>query len=163
MLSADVTLPGVTSSVPTARRFVESVLTSWGHAELGWSAAVCISELAANAALHARTAFTVRVALDAGAVRLEISDGSARLPVARDYGTAATTGRGLRLLDEYAESWGVDLVDGGKTVWVVLRLEDAGGGEDDEAEASVEDLLARFDDGGEDLRTTSVRTVLRAA
>ncbi len=151
MPHADVTLPGLTSSVPTARRFVESVLAGWGQPDLGWAAAVCVSELAANCALHARTEFTITVALDGDVARVGVSDRSPRSPAVRDYGSDATTGRGLRLVAEYARDWGVDLTDGGKTVWVVLAPEapSAVDASEDE-ELSIDALVAGFVDHGPD-------------
>ncbi|MCW2666141.1 MAG: ATP-binding region ATPase domain protein [Frankiales bacterium] len=154
MLAAEVRLPGMTSSVPTARHFVESLLRAWGHPDLGWTAAVCVSELASNCALHARTAFEIRVALTETTVRLEVSDGSLRLPVTRDYGAEATTGRGLRMLDEIAQRWGVEVHEApaGKTVWVELgSAPPSGGGRLDEelSELAQAALLAAFPDEAE--------------
>ncbi|MCW2681300.1 MAG: hypothetical protein JWM62_2701 [Frankiales bacterium] len=151
MPRAEVTLPGATSSVPAARRFVESVLTSWGEPDAAWNAALCVSELAGNCALHARTAFTISVLLEGGVVRIEVRDGSQRVPAQRAYDTGATTGRGLRLVGEYATSWGVDTNATGKTVWVLLDLAaDAGRvDEDGDDEAAVDALLAAFGDDDE--------------
>jgi anti-sigma regulatory factor (Ser/Thr protein kinase) len=150
MPHAEVTLPGSTSSVPTARRFVESVLSGWGQPDLGWSAALCVSELAGNCALHARTVFTVRVELEGETARVEVSDGSLRVPTQRSYGPEATTGRGLRLVEEYSSSWGVDLHDAGKTVWLLLRAEPADGAapHEDGEEVDLDALLAVL--GGDD-------------
>jgi anti-sigma regulatory factor (Ser/Thr protein kinase) len=149
MPHAEVTLPGLTSSVPTARRLVESLLSSWGHADLGWSAALCVSELAGNCALHARTEFTVRIELEGEVVRVEVSDGSLRVPSQRAYGTEATTGRGLRLVEEYSTRWGVDTTATGKTVWLVLEARPpALRAVEDDAEG-VEALLASFSDDGD--------------
>ena len=120
MPRAEVTLPGATSSVPTARRFVDSLLSSWGQPDLAWPAALCVSELSGNCALHARTAFTVSMELEGDVVRIEVRDGSPRVPSPRAYDTGATTGRGMRLVQEYATRWGVDVTATGKTVWVVL-------------------------------------------
>lgn len=143
MPHAEVTLPGETSSVPTARHFVEDVLTAWGHPEHGWTAALLITELSANCTLHARTAYTVSVELDGDLVRLQVSDGSLRRPALREYGSTATTGRGLRLVDELATTWGVELRPDGKTVWAELQPDD-----DDRAsvddEADLDALLATF-------------------
>jgi anti-sigma regulatory factor (Ser/Thr protein kinase) len=150
MPHAEVTLPGATSSVPTARRFAESVLVAWGQAELGWSAALCISELAGNCALHARTEFRVRVHLEGDVVRLEVSDGSLRVPAQRAYGTDATTGRGLRLIQEYASSWGVEMTATGKTVWVVLKAASPHRGDVDEDAEAPTDALHRSQDGDGD-------------
>ena len=157
MPHAEVTLPGATSSVPTARRFVESLLSSWGFPDLAWSAAMCVSELAGNCALHARTRFAIRVELEGGVARIEVSDGSVQVPAQRSYGADATTGRGLRLVEEYATSWGIDITGDGKTVWVVLHDQPpqsllAHGAD----AADVDGLLAAFDDGGETPRASGV-------
>ncbi len=150
MPSAALTLPGHASSVPAARRFVETVLDTWGRPEIGWSAALCVSELAGNCALHARTDFTVAVRLEQEVVRVEVTDGSSRPPQQRSYSEDATTGRGLRLLEEYATRWGVDPRPTGKTVWVELSVPVFGTDEDDvDDEGSVEALLAAFDDDDE--------------
>jgi anti-sigma regulatory factor (Ser/Thr protein kinase) len=128
VLTAQVTLPGLSSSVPTARHFVESLLTAWGRPDLAWTAALVVSELAANCALHAHTEFTVRVQEEPEAqVRLEVTDASARVPQQRSYGIDATTGRGLQLVQQLSASWGVEPADVGKTVWVVLQAERPGG------------------------------------
>ena len=145
MSKAEVTLPAAVSSVPTARHFVESILNAWGLDELGWNATLIVSELAANAALHAHGEdFTVRVQSEAdGVVRLEVRDCSGRLPQQRSYSDDATTGRGLRLVRQLSTEWGVTPGAGGKTVWALLRPTPRAGGE---REATVEDLLAAYDD-----------------
>lgn len=147
MPHAEVTLPGAPSSVPTARRFVERILASWGRPEASWTAALLVSELSANCTLHARTDFTVRIELQEEQVRLQVTDGSLRPPAVRDYGTSATTGRGLRLVAELAQDWGVDLHDDGKTVWVLLSRSQTAPGDADEEDLDVDAILAAF---GED-------------
>src|SRR4051794_32623808 len=120
MTHAEVTLPAAVSSVPTARHFVESILTSWGLRDLAWSTTLIVSELAANAALHARgETFSIRVMTEHDGIRVEVLDGSLRLPQQRSYSRESTTGRGLRLVSELAEDWGVLSAEDGKTVWVV--------------------------------------------
>jgi anti-sigma regulatory factor (Ser/Thr protein kinase) len=148
MPSAQVTLPASVSSVPTARHFVESILSGWGLKELGWVATLIVSELAANAALHARgEQFSVHVRTEGSGVRLEIRDGSMRLPQQRSYSHEATTGRGLKLVSELAQDWGVEPGTSGKTVWAVLRPQVAG----DDDERDVDALLAAFS-ADEDVR-----------
>lgn len=145
MLKAEVTLPASVSSVPTARHFVESILTGWGRQDLAWPATLVISELAANAALHARGAdFCIRVSADADGVRIEVDDRSMRLPQQRSYSREATTGRGLRLVAELSQAWGVIPSAEGKTVWALLCVDDAVGGDDEDAD--VETLLTAYDD-----------------
>lgn len=145
MPDAEVTLPASASSVPTARHFVESILSAWGRQDLAWHATLVISELAANAALHASgAAFCIRVSADADGVRLEVDDRSMRLPQRRSYSSEATTGRGLRLVAELSQAWGVIPSADGKTVWALLCLDDAVGGDDDDAD--VDALPAAYDD-----------------
>lgn len=142
MPSAEVTLPGEPRSVPTARRFVESILQAWAQPEHGWTAALLVSELAGNCALHARTPFTVRVALDGDRVRLEVSDGSQQSLTVRGYGPDSATGRGLRLVEELATGWGVDARPEGKTVWVDISPDGGPDGVRDD-DPLVDDLDAR--------------------
>lgn len=133
---AATTLPAEASSVPTARRWVESLLSGWGFPEAGWQAAQIISELATNCTLHARTEYTVAVDAvgDGETLRLEVSDGSPIPPQRRQYSELATTGRGMSIVEALALSWGVEPRPEGKTVWVVLRR-DAVTGSEDEARA----------------------------
>ena len=143
-----VSYEGSASSVPEARHAVERALVAWGLEDLGWTAALLVSELAANVTLHARTAFTVVLSpLPDGAVRLEVSDGSPRVPRQRRFGDEATTGRGLHLVDELSRAWGVETGPQGKTVWVELASsgEDAGRRDDDDSD-DLDALLLAFPD-----------------
>jgi anti-sigma regulatory factor (Ser/Thr protein kinase) len=86
---------------------------------------LCVSEVVTNAVLHARTPSTMVVAVDRGRVRVEVVDGDPTPPVPREHDPAAPTGRGLRLLDELADRWGVEPRGSGKVVWFEV---DASGG-----------------------------------
>jgi anti-sigma regulatory factor (Ser/Thr protein kinase) len=105
---------------PQSRRQVREALASWESGEFEWAALAVVSELTTNAVLHAKTEFTVRLALDAGLLRIEVSDLSPRRPQPREYSTDATTGRGLSMLSAIARSDGIEAVPGGKTVWCEL-------------------------------------------
>jgi anti-sigma regulatory factor (Ser/Thr protein kinase) len=155
MPKAQVTLPANVSSVPTARHFVESILSGWGFRDLGWVATLIVSELAANAALHARgDEFKVRISTGNDSVRLEIQDTSQRLPQQRLYSRDATTGRGLKLVAELAQDWGVEPTKDGKTVWAVLRAEVAA---DDTDDRDVDSLLDAFSDDADVIPITDRR------
>jgi hypothetical protein len=108
------------ASPTAARRQVREALASWESGEFEWAALGVVSELTTNAELHAKTEFTVRLALDAGLLRIEVSDLSPRRPQPREYSTDATTGRGLSMLSAIARSDGIEAVPGGKTVWCEL-------------------------------------------
>jgi len=164
MAHAEVTLPGLASSVPIARHFVESVLSSWHQPELAWTATLIVSELGANCALHARTEFTVRVSTtDEQSVRIEVSDGSVRLPRQRAFGLESTTGRGLRLVDELASDWGVDARVDGKTLWVLLAQPQDGEDAEDGEDVDLDALLAAFGGDDEDATPTARTASSRAA
>jgi anti-sigma regulatory factor (Ser/Thr protein kinase) len=83
--------------------------------------AFLVSEVATNAILHARTRFSVRDTVDAN-VCVEVSDGSTTMPVQRNHGPTATTGRGLLIVDKLADRWGVRATDDGKVVWFEIAL-----------------------------------------
>jgi anti-sigma regulatory factor (Ser/Thr protein kinase) len=103
-------------TVGAARRFVIAALES-GGLPLG-DVPLLVSELASNAVLHARSAFTVTIRADDRRVRVEVTDGNSRLPVLAAAPITALSGRGLALLQALASSWGVEpRSESGKTVW----------------------------------------------
>ena len=122
-------------SVPGARRFVRDGLREWGRGELIDDAALCMTELAANAALHSGSRFmdvhlhdlgdAVELAvLDEGAVALLESVVPRTSPAMRS-GTAVlvsepTTGRGLAIVSMLSHDWGVVDANGRRRVWAVL-------------------------------------------
>lgn len=122
--SATTSLRGLPASVRDARRWTVGTLTSWGLSATAWTAAQVVSELATNCTLHARSDFSLRLSVEGECVRVEATDGVPGGLHARLYSSTATTGRGLRIVDTLAASWGVVPTDDGKTVWAVLPLED---------------------------------------
>jgi hypothetical protein len=87
-------------------------------------ASLVVTELVANAVLHAGGPIVLQLSWNLDeqppSVRLEVSDGSPSPPVARAYGTGASTGRGLALVASVAARWGVDRIEAGKVVWAEL-------------------------------------------
>jgi PAS domain S-box-containing protein len=83
-------------------------------------AELAVSEIVTNALVHAGTPVDVTTLVDELTVRVEVGDGSPHLPDARDYDDLAGTGRGLRLLDELVDVWGVTPRVDGKVVWFEL-------------------------------------------
>ena len=99
---------------------VRELLESAGREDLVETAVLLVSEVVTNALLHAGTTIHVSLFLDATGLRAEISDGSTHLPVRRRYATTAGTGRGLRMLEQMVDDWGVTRRGRGKTVWFHL-------------------------------------------
>ncbi len=113
------------SCAAAARRLVADALDAWGLGRFDDDAAVCTSELAANAILHSRSTFTVAVHPIAGGVRIDVQDDRPDLlPVAvpdeLDPLEIGTTGRGLKLVAALGARWGYFTTHVAKTVWVEL-------------------------------------------
>ena len=81
------------------------MLREWDADIYEWTAEALMSELATNAVIHARTDFRIALQLTAESLILEVSDGSALLPKRRRFESTATTGRGIRLVEDLATSW----------------------------------------------------------
>lgn len=113
-------LSPVPASAGQARRFVRSTLAQWQLDDLGDTATLLVSELVTNAILHARSDVTVAVRALEGRVRVEVADGADGVPFLRHPTAAATTGRGLGLVQACALAWGVELHPPGKSVWFDL-------------------------------------------
>lgn len=104
-------------NVGQARKMLQDAMLRSGAKHLAESATLLMSETVTNAFVHVGTQISVRVWSTAEAVRVEVEDRGAHLPVRRHYAGTAGTGRGLRLMDELADRWGTDASSTGKTVW----------------------------------------------
>jgi len=97
-------------------------------AELDVSADVCgvllllASELMTNAVVHGSGPARLRVNLEEAHLLLAATDSSDRLPVVKDVGPSAPGGRGMRLLQDLSETWGVREDPFGKTVWCRIAV-----------------------------------------
>jgi MEDS: MEthanogen/methylotroph, DcmR Sensory domain len=108
----------VTAAVPAARHFVIDTLTAGNLSHVADDAALVVTELAANAVVHANTAFRVVVSrAPSGVVRLAVEDAAQSQPVLRRAGRHDRGGRGMALIAKITREWGCDLSAGGKTVW----------------------------------------------
>jgi anti-sigma regulatory factor (Ser/Thr protein kinase) len=112
-----------------ARAFVAETLTAWNvRAEEVEAAQLVVSELVTNAVLHAAETPTISLDLHLtdGAVRVLVSDGSLGEPDRRlrPDPRRGETGRGVWLVDAFAECWGTETHGrDGKTVWCELSIE----------------------------------------
>jgi anti-sigma regulatory factor (Ser/Thr protein kinase) len=108
----------VAAAVPAARHFVIDTLAACNLSHVADDAALVVTELAANAVVHANTAFRVVVSrAPSGVVRLAVEDAAQSQPVLRRAGRHDRGGRGMALIAKITREWGCDLSAGGKTVW----------------------------------------------
>src|SRR4051812_47431148 len=106
------------TDVMAARRFVVGALEEWGMRDRD-DVALVTSELVTNALEHAAHPIAVTVERDDRGLRLEVSDGSAILPVVKEIDHERRDGRGMFLVHHLTRRWGAEShPDGGKTVWV---------------------------------------------
>ena len=100
-----------------ARHFAVATLNVWGAGDLAGDVALVVTELAANAIVHARSAFTVILSVHDDLLRISVRDA---VPL-DGAGLRAAPLHGLAVVDALASRWGVEsLGNAGKTVWVDL-------------------------------------------
>jgi len=111
-------------AVSDARRFVVAELADLPRSVVD-EIAVMVSELATNCVRHTDAEFRVRVEHDSRRVRIEVTDRGSGMPTVRVPPATEPTGRGLRIVRELSDSFGVrPLPDPpGKTVWFVVNLD----------------------------------------
>ncbi|MFJ8211056.1 SpoIIE family protein phosphatase [Streptomyces sp. NPDC096033] len=110
-----------------ARYALRQALRDWGMADLADDVELAAGELLVNALLHTDggAVLTMEVLPEpVRRIRLWVKDRSSVWPRRRTPGEAATTGRGLLLVDALATHWGVESRGDGKAVWCEF---DAGG------------------------------------
>ena len=104
-----------------ARRFLSTVLLSWGlPAETVETSQLLASELVSNAVLHGRAPINMiieRSDPSVQVVRIEVSNEGAGVPTRRVAGETDPSGRGLQLIADLARTWGVSTDHGQTRVW----------------------------------------------
>ncbi|MGC4947844.1 ATP-binding protein [Streptomyces sp. DT224] len=112
------------TSVGASRDFVTGVLTEWQLHTLIEDIRLCVSELATNALLHGVPPgweFSVGLHRAEDLVRLEVRDSGPGQPHVQRAADDACSGRGLHLVRELADDFGVDDHVVGKTVWLIFK------------------------------------------
>jgi anti-sigma regulatory factor (Ser/Thr protein kinase) len=111
-------------AVSDARHYVTAELADVSR-DVVDEVAVIVSELVTNCVLHTDTDFVVRVEHDSQRVRVEVTDYGEGTPTPRVPPISEPSGRGLRIVRELADDFGVrPLPDPpGKTVWFSVDLE----------------------------------------
>jgi hypothetical protein len=116
--SVSIRFPAEVESPRAARHFVSDVMRDWGFSrEARAEAELVATELAANAVLHAGSAFSVLLLVGREAVRIAVHDAmpmDSTLLVVRPR-------RGLGLVSTISRDWGVDVTANGKTVWAEIE------------------------------------------
>jgi anti-sigma regulatory factor (Ser/Thr protein kinase) len=106
-----------------ARQFLTETIGDHVGPEVNVDLALALSELTTNAVVHARTDFEVVITTN-GQVRIEVEDGSTDLPVPRRAHPLADSGRGLQIVRQLCDRWGVHVMQDRKCVWCERDIPD---------------------------------------
>ena len=111
----------VPQAIREARQFVSEILAGLSSARID-SVILMVSELATNALLHASTDFAVTIDRNSNRVRVDVTDTGGGDPVVQSPAWTQPRGRGLLIVEEFSDSWGVvpAVAGRGKTVWFIL-------------------------------------------
>jgi serine phosphatase RsbU (regulator of sigma subunit)/anti-sigma regulatory factor (Ser/Thr protein kinase) len=103
-----------------ARAALREALTEWRLTELADDVELAAGELLVNVLLHTEGGAVLTLEVLPGPVRrirLSVQDRSSVWPRRRSPGEAATSGRGLLMIDALSAHWGVEPRGDGKAVW----------------------------------------------
>ncbi|MFF5077366.1 ATP-binding protein [Actinoplanes sp. NPDC000266] len=114
-------LTPVSSNARAARALVDEACTAWDLYAVWEDARLVVTELAANAILHAVSDFEVVVSCPGRYLRVAVQDASTAMPRAVEPGI--DHGRGLHLIAAVSTHVGATRIRGGKIVWAVLNTD----------------------------------------
>lgn len=121
-----VRLRPVPEACRQVRQLVTQVCTAWQRSELTATATLVATELVANVVRHAHTTMRFTLGMRDGRVIMAVRDGSLRMPRTLDPALTDTGGRGLHLVRDLTDAWGVLPTTDGKVVWSQLTTGAAG-------------------------------------
>jgi anti-anti-sigma regulatory factor len=105
-----------------ARDLLCQACLQWGMLDIADRACTIVTELVANAVLHATTDLVVSIADLRHHLHIAVLDGSPQPPrLGGGGGPDGQGGAGLRVVDALAAAWGWVPGRGGKTVWATVR------------------------------------------
>jgi anti-sigma regulatory factor (Ser/Thr protein kinase) len=110
---------GRRESVGQARRFVRETLEDQPR-DTREAIELMVSELATNCVQHAQSDFELEIEHRSGTIRVEARDRGSGHPTLRSPTPREPTGRGLRVVEALSESWGIEPMTEGKTVWFTV-------------------------------------------
>ncbi len=117
-------LPRGIRSVRQARAFCQRLFVGWEiDPQVAEAARLVVNELVTNALVHGRSPVSLMLRCTGSMLYVEVFDASGHLPRRRVATADDEGGRGLQLVAELSERWGVRPAgDGGKAVWVAIAL-----------------------------------------
>lgn len=111
----------IPAAVTATRQIATETIVGWELSHLIQSCVIVTSELAANAVLHAQSAFLLTLSRDAKFLRIAVEDAVGCVPTANLRADVSKQG-GLAKVQSIASDWGCDVTPAGKTVWAELAI-----------------------------------------
>jgi len=108
-------------SVLLARQQVTDLLSAEKSIDLEHAIAVT-SELVANSVVHAATELQVVLERWQYMVKVVVEDSNNQIPVMKSLDVALDCGRGMHIVDEFADLWGYELTENGKRIWAGFNI-----------------------------------------
>jgi anti-sigma regulatory factor (Ser/Thr protein kinase) len=118
---AAFTMPAMADSVQLARQHVTELLSNESSIDMEHAIAVT-SELVANSVVHAATELQIILERWQYMVKVVVEDFDDHLPVMRSLDVAVDSGRGMHIVDEFADLWGYELTENGKRIWAGFNV-----------------------------------------
>lgn len=118
-------------ALSSARHMIRAAVRAWGAGERADEIELAADELMTNALMHTDGGAILTLRIPGGPerrLRVEVEDRSSALPRRREAGEAGVSGRGLLLVEQISDVWGVEPRGGGKCVWCEFVLEEDGPG-----------------------------------
>jgi anti-sigma regulatory factor (Ser/Thr protein kinase) len=118
---AAFTMPAMADSVQLARQQVTELLSNESSIDMEHAIAVT-SELVANSVVHAATELQIILERWQYMVKVVVEDLNNQIPVMRSLDVAVDSGRGMHIVDEFADLWGYELTENGKRIWAGFNV-----------------------------------------
>ncbi|BAU87473.1 hypothetical protein SLA_6607 [Streptomyces laurentii] len=112
-----------------SRHMIRAAVRAWGAEVRSDEIELVADELVTNALMHTEGGAIVTLRMLPGPeqrLRVEVEDGSSVLPRRREAGDSVVSGRGLLLVEQISDQWGVEPRGNGKSVWCEFATGDAG-------------------------------------
>lgn len=140
-------LPAVAGSIAVGREHTRRALADWGwwppppgmQTRTAADVVLIVSELLANAVMHAGDPVELRLDAVGPTLRIEVADGGAAMPAERPrHEPGRPGGHGLFMIEQLSDEWGVTRPPGGggKAVWAEVAAARLGTAADRQAAAA---------------------------
>ncbi|MEU2923794.1 SpoIIE family protein phosphatase [Streptomyces sp. NPDC007251] len=136
---AEWDVPSDPAAIPPLRAGAARRLRVWQLDDISFTTELILSELVTNAVRYGSEPIRLRLLLDRDSLICEVADGSSTSPHMRRAATTDESGRGLFLVAQFAQRWGVRYTPRGKVIWSEQSLQAPEAGDDTPGDALLDE------------------------